>query len=365
MRPTKNTESSVSNKHILITGNMGYVGPNVVKQLRREFPNARLTGFDIGYFAHCLTDSAVLPEQLVDTQHFGDIRNFPEELLPGVDAIVNLAAISNDPMGNAFEQVTMDINCHAAVELAKKARQHGVGAFVFASSCSVYGSTEGGARKENDPLNPLTAYARSKIQTEEELLPVANDNFRVTCLRFPTACGMSARLRLDLVLNDFVASSIASNHIEILSDGSPWRPLIDTKDMARAIDWAISRDAQGGNFLAINAGSNDSNYQVSTLAEMVQAQKPGTTLSINTDAAPDKRSYQVNFDLYKQLAPNHQPQCDLQQSITELYAGLNSMQFATKDFRETHNIRLKVLAAHREQGRLDDELRWCEAKRVA
>ncbi len=355
----------MSTKHILITGNMGYVGPNVVKHLRREYPDARISGFDIGYFAHCLTASRVLPEQLVDTQHFGDIRNFPAELLDGVDAVVNLAAISNDPMGNAFEQVTMDINCHAAVDLAKVAKAHGVGAFVFASSCSVYGFTDGGARKESDPLNPLTAYARSKIQTEEDLLPVADDNFRVTCLRFPTACGMSDRLRLDLVLNDFVASSIASNHIEILSDGSPWRPLIDTKDMARAIDWAIGRSAEGGNFLAINAGANDSNHQVIELARMVQSQKDGTTVSINTDAAPDKRSYQVNFDLYKRLAADHLPQCSLEQSIRELYQGLSAMQFATKNFRESQNIRLKVLAAHREQGLLDDDLRWSETKRVA
>lgn len=355
----------MSKKHILITGNMGYVGPNVVKHLRRTFPDARLTGFDIGYFAHCLTASRVLPEQLVDAQHFGDIRNFPEELLDGVDAIVNLAAISNDPMGNAFEQVTMDINCHAAVELACKAKERGVGAFVFASSCSVYGFTEGGARKESDPLNPLTAYARSKIQTEEDLSPVASDHFRVTCLRFPTACGMSDRLRLDLVLNDFVASSIASNHIEILSDGSPWRPLIDTKDMARAIEWAVDRSAEGGNFLAINAGANDSNYQVVELAKMVQAQGQDTKVSINTDAAPDKRSYKVNFDLYKSLAPKHLPQCDMNQSIRELYDGLRAMQFATKNFRDSENVRLKVLAAHRDQGLLDSELRWNDTKRVA
>ncbi|MEM7220390.1 MAG: SDR family oxidoreductase [Pseudomonadota bacterium] len=352
-------------KHILVTGNMGYVGPAVIKRLRQAFPGAHLSGFDIGYFAHCLTGTATLPEHRVDTQHFGDIRKFPAALLDGVDAIVNLAAISNDPMGNAFEQVTMDINCYAAAELAKLARERGVGAFVFASSCSVYGFAEGGARREEDPLNPLTAYARSKIETEEHLADLGADDFRVTCLRFPTACGMSERLRLDLVLNDFVAAAIASGEIEILSDGTPWRPLIDTQDMARAIEWAIGRDAAPGGFLAINAGHNGINYQVVDLAKRVQARLPGISININENAAPDKRSYQVNFDLYEKLAPNHLPQVDLDQSIAELCAGLQGMNFATVNFRESENIRLRVLNRHLEDGRLDSDLCWAEHKRVA
>ena len=345
-------------KHILITGNMGYVGPNVVRQLRKAYPNARLSGFDIGYFAHCLTGVTFLPEHMVDTQHFGDIRQFPAELLQGIDAIVNLAAISNDPMGKAYEQVTMDVNCHAAVDLARQARQAGVGAFVFASSCSVYGAASNEPRREQDELNPLTAYARSKIETETDLTALASDDFRVTCLRFPTACGMSDRLRLDLVLNDFCAAAVANGRIEILSDGTPWRPLIDTKDMARAIDWAIGRGPEGGAFLAINAGRNSSNYQVVELAEKVRNHLPTTEISINQDAAPDKRSYQVNFDLYERLAPDHLPQCSLEQSIEELCSGLQAMRFDDGNFRESENIRLRVLGAHRESGRLDQALRW-------
>ena len=169
---------------------------------------------------------------------------------------------------------------------------------------------------------------------------------------------MSDRLRLDLVLNDFVASAIASSEIEILSDGTPWRPLIDTQDMARAISWAIDREAAGSAFLAINAGTNGCNYQVVELAERVQAQLPGTSVSVNKNAAPDKRSYQVNFDLYEQLAPNHLPAHSLDDSIAQLIEGLQRMNFATRDFRNSENIRLRVLADHSDAGRLDSELRW-------
>jgi len=336
---------------------MGYVGPNVIRALRHAFPAARLSGFDIGYFAHCLTGGPRLPETQVDIQHFGDIRTLPTPLLADVDAIVNLAAISNDPMGNAYEQVTMDINCNAAVELAKNAKQSGVQHFVFASSCSVYGQADTGARKESDPLNPLTAYARSKISTEERVAGLATSDFQVTCLRFPTACGMSDRLRLDLVLNDFVAAAVTSGDIEILSDGTPWRPLIDTKDMARAIEWAIGR-TEGGDFLSINAGADDSNQQIVELAKKVQAIVPGTKVSVNENAAPDKRSYQVDFALYKKLAPNHQPQCTLDQSIQELHTGLTAMKFDVADFRDSPHVRLHVLGAHRESGRLNETLNW-------
>ena len=191
-------------KHILVTGNMGYVGPNLVNHLRQTFPDARLTGLDTGYFAHCLTGALHLPENCLNTQHFQDIRNVSEDLLEGVDAIVNLAAISNDPMGNVFERPTNEINYEAGIRLAKLAKKAGVRHFVFASSCSVYGFAENQPRKETDAVSPLTAYARSKIDTEVGLQELADANFVTTCLRFPTACGMSDRLRLDLVLNDLL-----------------------------------------------------------------------------------------------------------------------------------------------------------------
>jgi nucleoside-diphosphate-sugar epimerase len=344
---------------ILVTGNTGYVGPSVVKTLRRSHPQAEIVGLDSGYFAHCLTSAPTLPERYLDRQVFMDLRDVPESFLQGFDAVVNLAAISNDIMGKIDEKLTIGINCDAGVRLARLAKDAGVRSFVFASSCSVYGAGGDAAKTEQSAVAPLTAYARSKIESETALQPLADSRFAVTCLRFATACGMSDRLRLDLVLNDFVACALASRRITVLSDGSPWRPLIHVADMARAIDWAIGRDlAQGGPMLVVNTGSDVWNYQVRDLAAAVAAEIPGVEVSINTEAPPDKRSYRVDFKRYRELAPNHQPQVSLQAAVKELREGLEAMRFQNGNFRDSEFMRLKVLTGHREAGRLTADLRW-------
>ncbi len=349
---------------ILITGNMGYIGPTLERQLHSSYPGVSLIGYDMGYFAHCLTGASRLPETRLSQQVIGDMRDFPAELLDGVDAVVHLAAISNDPMGKSYEDVTADINHKSSVRLAEMAKSRGVSHFVFASSCSMYGFAEGGPRREDDDLNPLTAYARSKVYTERDITPMADDDFTVTCLRFATACGMTDRLRLDLVLNDFVAGAVASKRIGILSDGSPWRPLITVDDMSLAMAWGVSRDSSnGGAALSVNTGSNEWNYQVVDLAQAVAKVIPDLEISVNKDAMPDKRSYRVNFDLYKELAPDHQPRVDLTGAIEGLKAGLERMQFGNADFRESQYMRLKVLAAHRGNGDLDEQLRWADNAR--
>jgi len=344
---------------ILITGNMGYIGPCLVKHLRSCHPDATLVGLDMGYFASCLSNCEILPECQTDIQYFCDVRKIDTAVLKDVDAIVHLSAISNDPMGKTFENVTMDINYQASVELAKKAKENGVKAFVFASSCSMYGAAEDSAKNEESQLNPLTAYARSKVFTERDIGKIAGDGFIVTSLRFSTACGMSPRLRLDLVLNDFVAGAIASKQITILSDGTPWRPLINVKDMANAIEWAISRErTNGGDFLAVNVGSNEWNYQVKDLAHAVSGVIPGVEVSINKNAAPDKRSYRVNFDYYKKLAPNHQPKYDLINTIEELRDGMEAMGFHDEKFRNSNFMRLNMLNQLRANGLLNENLEW-------
>lgn len=338
---------------------MGYVGSVLVRHLRSVFPKSQLIGYDLGYFAHSLTAVSSLPETVLDRQIFGDVRQFPESLLEGVDAVVHLAAISNDPMGHRFEAVTDEINHRSGVEIAKLSLKAGVKHFVFASSCSVYGAAEGGPRKESDPLNPLTAYARSKIVTENFLSQWKQDKMTVTSFRFATACGMSERLRLDLVLNDFVAGALATGKIRVLSDGTPWRPLIEVRDMARAIEWAITREpSEGGRYLSVNAGSATWNYQVRDLAQAVASQIKGVEVSINTNAAPDKRSYQVDFSLFKRLAPKHQPQVTLDQAVRDLTAGLEKMNFRDGDFRDSQLIRLKVLERHMAERRLSEQLTW-------
>lgn len=344
---------------ILITGNMGYVGPGVVQHLRRQFPQAELIGYDMGFFAHCLTGAPRLPESRLNRQIFGDVRQLPADLLRGVDAVVHLSAISNDPMGQTYEAVTMDVNHQAGIRLARQAKAAGVRAFVFASSCSIYGAGGESAKTETSDLNPLTAYARSKVASELDLRPLAADDFCVTCLRFATACGWSDRLRLDLVVNDFVAGAVTSGDINILSDGTPWRPLIHVQDMARAIEWALGREtSHGGAFLAINTGADNWNYQVRDLAQAIAEIIPGTEVSLNAAAPPDKRSYRVDFGLYREMAPAHQPQRTLPDTIAELRDGLLAMNFRDAAFRSSQLMRLRVLTALRESGELTDELTW-------
>lgn len=344
---------------ILITGNTGYIGPVVSRHLRQALPDVQITGYDNGYFAHCLTGAPALPETSLLAQYWGDVREIPDELLDGMDAVIHLAAVSNDPMGKRFETVTEDINYGSSHAIAQKALEHGVKRFVFASSCSMYGYAEGGPRKEDDALNPLTAYARSKVATEQALAAMAGSGMVTTALRFSTACGWSDRIRLDLVLNDFVACAIASKEITVLSDGSPWRPLIDVKDMARSMEWALTRDpGEGGEHLAINVGCKEWNYQVRDLAEAVAAAVPGTSVSINTDAPPDKRSYRVDFSRYESMAPQHQPQVSLEQAIDEIKQGLEGMSFSDANFRASQYMRLKVIEKHIAEQRLSEALRW-------
>ena len=344
---------------VLITGNMGYLGPVLVRHLRGRSQPVSLTGFDTGLFAHCLTTQDGLPERRLDSQVFGDIRQPPDDLFEGVDAVVHLAAISNDPIGKEYEAVTDEINFEKSSSLAAMAKAQGVRRFVFSSSCSVYGAGGNQPCTEASRLDPLTAYARSKLDLEGGLADLADDHFKVTCLRFATACGMSDRLRLDLVLNDFVASAIAVGRIEILSDGTPWRPLIHVKDMARAIEWGLSR-CDGDNFIAINCGANDWNHQVRDLAETVARLIPDTSVSVNQDAAPDRRSYQVDFSAFENLAPDHQPNMTLDAAILDLEAGLRGIGFDDSDFRNSDLIRLNTIAGHRGKGLLDGGLYWLD-----
>lgn len=338
---------------------MGYIGPVLAKHLKSTRPGIEIIGYDIGYFASCITGSDVLPEIAIDRQVFGDVREFPEDLLQGVDAVINLAAISNDPMGKKFEEITLDVNYRACIRIAKMAKKAGVKSFVFASSCSMYGAAGDYPKKEDSLLNPLTAYAKSKVYSERDLEPMADDSFSVTCLRFSTACGSSPRLRLDLVLNDFVAGAVVEKRLNILSDGTPWRAMVHVKDMSRAMDWAIDRESSGGDrFVAVNIGTNEWNYQIKDMAEVVTKLIPGVELSINKDAPADKRSYRVNFDLFEKLAPNYQPQFTLEKSILDLEEGLRKMKFSDIDFRNSRLIRLTMLNTFQEKGLLNQSLEW-------
>ena len=346
---------------ILITGHLGYVGAAVVAHLRQAFPAASLVGADTGWFEECLT-SGNAPEALLDRDYRCDVRELPPEVFEGVDGVVHLAAVSNDPIGNAFEDVTYEVNHRAAVAVALQARAAGARAFVFASSCSIYGASPDAVTTEACEPAPLTAYADSKLRAERDLDGLADERFVVTSLRFATACGMSDRLRLDLVLNDFVASAVGTGEIRLLSDGSAWRPLIHVRDMARAVEWALERpSSSGGPFLAVNTGCDEWNFRIRDLAEATAANVQGADVVVAPGAQPDRRSYRVGFGLFARLAPRHQPRVGLGSAVCELRDALRRLGLAEHDFRSSRWIRLVVLDTLRQEGRLTENLLWTEA----
>ena len=286
--------------NILITGNMGYVGSYLSKYLKMNILNTNLTGLDLGLFSHKYNFNNPIPEIFCDKHFFKDIRNIKEEDLKGIDKIVHLAAISNDPIGNKFETITNEINYLASKKLIQMALKSNVTHFVFASSCSVYGASNELNRSEDDVVVPITAYAKSKVDTERFVVKKNFNNFLFTSLRFSTACGASPRLRLDLAVNDFVASALIKKKITLNSNGLAWRPFIDVHDMSRAIHWALMRnESDGGHKLVLNVGKNENNYLIKDLANKISSKISGTCLSIGEKAVQDKRSYKVDFSRFK------------------------------------------------------------------
>lgn len=346
---------------ILVTGCLGYVGPSVLRRLRAVYPSAQLCGIDAGFFADQHDDLSPAPEIALDELAFIDVRDIEVSHFEGVSHMVHLAAISNDPMGDRFAALTHDINQVQSLRLAELARSAGVKSFTFASSASVYGAGGSTPRNEFSDLDPQTAYARSKVATEQGLAELAGKDFLVTCLRFSTACGWSPRVRLDLVLNDFVASAVASAEIVVLSDGTPWRPLIHVRDMARAIDWSISKERlEYGFYVVANVGRDDWNFQVRDLATAVAGAIGDVEVSINKEAMTDKRSYRVDFDLWRRLAPNHQPMESLSSTIAEMSEQLTGVKDLDAEFRRSTRIRLHRLQQLTDRGYLSHDLRWIQ-----
>ena len=340
---------------ILVVGNMGYVGSVLVPYLRNNYPQSFIAGLDIGYFSERILPN-YNPESSLDKQIIMDIRDLQKSNIQGYDVIINLAAVSNDPMGEEFESATREINFLAGVRLAKLAKQVGVKKFIFASSCSVYGQGGGKPKTELDEVNPLTEYAKSKINSEVELSKIASPKFIIKCLRFSTACGFSPRLRLDIVLNDFVAASIVKNHINILSDGNPWRPIIHVQDMARAIHWSIE-DSNDAVFQILNVGSINANFQVKELAEAVKTVNPTVEISINKKASPDKRTYKVDFSAYNNLAQNYQPIFSLEDSVKDLIKNIELLSLNGEDVKSSEFIRLKSLKESIKNNLIDSNLK--------
>lgn len=340
---------------ILVTGNMGYVGSLLSRSLGCQ--SNYVVGLDQGYFSGKVIHNELLPEVFISQQIYKDIREVDVNDIRGFDAVVQLAAISNDPIGNKYETSTEAINYFATKKLLDLCIQEGVGSFVFASSCSMYGNASSAPKAEGDELQPLTAYARSKVAIEKYAESTDLKNTKFTALRFATACGPSPRFRVDLVLNDFIYSALNYGVIEILSDGTPLRPLIDTRDMVKSIIWALGRSTEMGKFLAINAGRNNWNFNVLQLAEIVCQIIPNSTIKLHQNGKGDPRSYVVDFSKFEKLAPGIFDVRTIESTIRDTLALLSEMN-EIKSHKKSDYIRLATLEEHIERGNLDNEFRW-------
>lgn len=339
---------------LLVTGNQGFIGPVLTAMAKAR--GHEVIGLDIGYFA----DGVARPEAEAepDRQILRDMRDVTAADVEGMDAIIHLAGLSNDPMGELNPALTYDINLAATLNLARLAKAAGVGRFVFASSCSIYGAAGGaGMLAETAPLEPVSAYAVSKARSEDGLLALADQAFSPVFMRNATAYGLGSRPRFDLVVNNLAGWAYASGVVRVMSDGTPWRPLTHIEDISLAALCAAEAPREAVHGQAFNIGRSDANYQVRDIAEAVRAAFPGSRLEITGETGGDPRSYRVDFSKALDGLPGFQPQWTLERGVDEVAGWLKANGLKGHAFDSRLFIRLKQLKYEVEQGVLDGDLR--------
>jgi len=337
---------------VLITGHEGYIGSVLAPTVAAA--GHAVVGFDTGYFREC---TLLPPADRIPTID-KDIRDLTPADLRGFDAVVHLAALSNDPIGNLNARWTAEINDRASFRLAELARAAGVRRFIFSSSCIMYGMSDGGVVDEESPLDPQTEYARSKVRSERAVGKLASDDFSPTFLRNGTVYGLSPRMRFDTVFNNLMGSVAATGRLVIHSDGRPWRPVVHVTDVARAFLTVLEAPLVDIHNEAINTGAAHLNHQVITLAEIATRAVPGATLEVLSRPDADQRTYRTDFSKFARIFPTFEFRWTPEDGAQELLRGFRAVGLTEELYVDARFTRLRWLRRLLDSGRLDGDLRW-------
>jgi nucleoside-diphosphate-sugar epimerase len=340
---------------ILVTGTEGYIGSRLAPLLLAR--GHEVAGLDTGLYRDGTLYLDALGMPVGVRTAFRDLRTVTAADFEGVDAVVHLAELSNDPLGQNRPELTFQINHQGSVRIAQAARKAGVRRFVYASSCSVYGLGSGEVLDETAPTNPQTAYAQCKVMVERDLLPMADRDFSVVFLRNATAYGPSPRMRFDIVLNDLCALAWTRRKIAMVSDGSPWRPIVHIEDICEAMRCAVEAPADAVNGEVFNVGRTDQNFRIREIAQIVADAFPGCEVSAGPPSG-DTRSYRVGFEKIATRLPGYQARWTAQRGAQELRALFERIEFSTETYEFRAFTRLKQLKYLQRTGQIDDDLYW-------